>query len=248
MRHANRVLARRWRSFALVAILLFLGGAVLLVYVRVQTEARRADELAAEANLRGDAVSTLAGDVRALRAQVRARGGTPVAPDPTKAVKNLPDRAAVPVPIPGPPGPSGPAGSPGPSGSPGSSGKPGSNGQPGSNGSPGAVGPTGAAGPAGPQGPPGPEGPAGKDGTDGKDGSNGKPPAGWTFTYNGVQYDCHPADGFDPDSPRYTCDSSQPSNGNSDSNDGGGGAGGLLGLGLLGIGGIGLDPSRRQYA
>jgi hypothetical protein len=240
MTRANQLLARRWKPIALVAVLLFLGGAVLLVYVRVQSESDRADQLAGEADLRGAAVATLAGDVRALRAQVKARGGTPVAPDPKEAVPSLSARAAVPVAIPGPPGPPGPAG---PSGKPAPTitPSPGASGAPGSPGAPGAT-VTGPPGPAGPSGAPGKDGRDGSDGTDGKDGANGQPPAGWTFTYNGVDYSCHPVDGFDPDSPRYQCDASQPSNGNS-----GGGAGGLLGLGLLGVGGIGLDPSRRQY-
>ena len=126
--------------------------------------------LATEADLRGTAVSTLAGDVRALRQQVEAEGGTPVAPDPTKAVEDLPDRAEVPVPI---PGPAGPAGSSGPSGAPGVDGVDGS---PGASGEPGAVGPTGSAGvqgepgPAGAQGEPGPAGADGRDGADGVDG------------------------------------------------------------------------------
>lgn len=113
MTRAERMLAHRWKPIALLAFLLALTGAVLLVYVRVQAEAARADQLATEADLRGTAVSTLAGDVRALRQQVEAKGGTPVAPDPAKAVEDLPDRAEVPVPIPGPPGPKGDKGDPG---------------------------------------------------------------------------------------------------------------------------------------
>jgi len=167
MTRTDRVLARRWKPLALLAFLLALTGAVLLVYVRVQAEASRADQLAAEADLRGTAVTTLASDVRVLRAQIKAKGGTPAAPDPSQAVKDLPDRAEVPVPIPGPSGPAGPSGSPGPSGAAGK------DGQTGSSGAPGVVGPTGPAGvqgepgPAGPQGEPGP---AGQDGADGKDG------------------------------------------------------------------------------
>ncbi|MEU9405007.1 hypothetical protein AB0E08_04760 [Streptomyces sp. NPDC048281] len=102
MARAQRVLARRWKPLALPAFLLALTGAVLLVYVRVQVEATRANQLADEADLRGNAVATLAGDVRVLRSQIKAKGGTPAAPDPAKTVKNLPDRPAVPVPIPGP--------------------------------------------------------------------------------------------------------------------------------------------------
>ncbi|MER6534669.1 collagen-like protein [Streptomyces sp900105755] len=222
MTRAQHVLYRSRHLLWIAAALLILGGAVLLVYVRVQAEAHRADQLADEANLRGTAVSTLAGDVRALRAQVRAKGGTPVAPDPAKAVKNLPDRAEVPVPIPGPPGPKGDPGSPGPSGSPGSNGKNGSVGTPGSNGSPGAVGPTGPAGPPGPQGDPGPagpQGPAGQDGADGKDGQSC--PDGYSWQ----------TPDYDPDAKVCRKDGApqpQPSKG-----------GGLLGAGL--------DPQRRQY-
>jgi outer membrane murein-binding lipoprotein Lpp len=160
----ERVLARRWKPLALLAFLLALTGAVLLVYVRVQAEAARADQLAAEADLRGTAVSTLAGDVRALRQQVKAAGKTPVAPDPAKAVKDLPDRAEVPVPIPGPPGPKGDPGKPAPTITP----------------SPGASGAVGATGPQGPQGVPGadstvpgPQGPQGEKGDTGERGPAG---------------------------------------------------------------------------
>ncbi|MEV0183799.1 collagen-like protein [Streptomyces sp. NPDC050625] len=170
MTRTQSVLARRWRPIALLAFLLALTGAVLLVYVRVQAEAARADQLAAEADLRGAAVTTLASDVRVLRAQIKAKGGTPAAPDPTKAVKDLPDRAAVPVPIPGPPGPKGDPGrdaptitpSPGPSGAPGRDGVdstvPGPSGPPG---------PSGAAGVQGERGEKGEQGPVGPDCPDG---------------------------------------------------------------------------------
>lgn len=164
MTRTDRVLARRWKPIALLAFLLFLTGAVLLVYVRVQAEATRANQLAAEADLRGNAVATLAGDVRALRQQITAAGKTPVAPDPTKAVKNLPDRAAVPVPIPGPPGPKGDKGDTGkaaPTITP----------------SPGASGAVGATGPQGPQGEPGESitGPPGPKGEQGEKGDRGDP-------------------------------------------------------------------------
>jgi hypothetical protein len=167
MTRAERVLARRWKPIALLAALLALTGAVLLVYVRVQAEATRADQLAAEADLRGTAVTTLASDVRVLRAQIKAKGGTPAAPDPTQAVKNLPDRAEVPVPIPGPPGPKGDKGEPGkaaPTITP----------------TPGASGAAGATGPQGPQGVPGADstipGPQGERGEKGDTGEQG--PAG----------------------------------------------------------------------
>ncbi|MFF7550958.1 collagen-like protein [Streptomyces canus] len=170
MTRTEIVLYRNRRLLVLTAILLALGGGVALSLLLIHREADARQELATEANLRGTAVSTLAGDVRALRQQVKAGGETPVAPDPAAAVSDLPARAEVPVPIPGPPGPSG---SPGASGAPGTNGVDGS---PGAAGEPGAVGPTGPAGaqgepgPAGPQGEPGPAGPAGPAGADGRDG------------------------------------------------------------------------------
>jgi len=167
MTRTDRVLARRWKPLALLAFLLALTGAVLLVYVRVQAEASRADQLAAEADLRGSAVSTLASDVRVLRAQITAKGGTPAAPDPAKAVKDLPDRAEVPVPIPGPPGPKGDKGDRGDPGKAAPTITP----------SPGAPGAVGATGPQGPQGEPGesitgPPGPQGERGEQGPAGPN----------------------------------------------------------------------------
>jgi hypothetical protein len=164
MTNTELVLYRNRHLLWMTAILLFIGGAVAVSWLLVD-RAQLADQLAHEADLRGTAVSTLAGDVRALRQQVKAEGATPVAPDPTKAVEDLPKRAEVPVPI---PGPQGAAGSPGPSGSPGASGSPGTAG------SPGTVGPSGPAGPAGPQGDQGPAGPAGQDGKDGQDGTDGQ--------------------------------------------------------------------------
>ena len=171
MTRTDRVLAERRKFLALLTFLLALTGAVLLVYVRVQAETSRGDQLATEADLRGKAVSTLAGDVRALRQQVKAEGKTPVAPDPTKAVADLPARAEVPVPIPGPPGPKGDKGDPGKSAptitpSPGASGAPGATGPQGPQGEPGESitgppGPQGEQGERGEQGPPGPSCPDG---------------------------------------------------------------------------------------
>ncbi|MGW0169572.1 collagen-like protein [Streptomyces sp. NPDC003343] len=180
MTRTDRVLAQRWKFITLLTFLLALTGAVLLVYVRVQSEAHRADQLADEADLRGTAVSTLAGDVRALREQVKAEGKTPVAPDPTRAVPSLSDRAQVPVPIPGPPGPPGPAGKDAPTITP-SPGPPGASGR---NGADSTV-----PGPSGPPGPPGadstvpgPSGPPGKDGRDGTDGKDGQAcPTGYSW-------------------------------------------------------------------
>lgn len=61
-----------------------------LVYVRVQAEATHADQLADEADLRGNAVTTLAGDVRVLRAQIKAKGGTPAAPTQPRQSRTRP--------------------------------------------------------------------------------------------------------------------------------------------------------------
>lgn len=181
MTRTELVLYRNRRLLLLVAVLLTLGGGVALSLLLIHREVDARQELAAEANLRGTAVSTLAGDVRALRAQVKATGQTPVAPDPTTAVDDLPARAEVPVPIPGPPGP---AGSTGPSGAPGRSGADGVAGTSGSPGIPGAEGPPGAnstvPGPQGPQGVPGANstvpGPQGERGETGATGDRG--PAG----------------------------------------------------------------------
>ncbi|MFD9193005.1 collagen-like protein [Streptomyces phaeochromogenes] len=173
MTRTEIVLYRNRRLLLLVAILLTLGGGVALSLLLIHKEVDARQNLAHEADLRGTAVSTLAGDVRALRAQVQARGGTPVAPDPSRAVEDLPDRAEVPVPIPGPPGPKGDPGKPGtsgPSGSPGQNGESGSDGADGSAGTVGPAGPQGDPGPAGPQGEPGPAGADGRDGVDGRDG------------------------------------------------------------------------------
>ncbi|MEU9865475.1 collagen-like protein [Streptomyces sp. NPDC047971] len=168
-----RTLAPRWRSFALAAVLLVLSGAVVLVWLRIGHETAAREQAVAEANLRGDAASTLAGDVRVLRAQVEALGEAPAAPEPEQAVEDLPQRTTVPVPIPGPTGATGPAGE---QGKPGEPGTPGASGQPGEQGQAGAVGPMGPSGPPGAQGVQGERGEQGipgRDGTDGRDGANG---------------------------------------------------------------------------
>lgn len=170
MTRSQRAFVRRRHLMWIACALLALTGFSILIWQRIDAEAMRADQLADEADLRGTAVSTLAGDVRALRQQVKAKGETPVAPDPTTAVSNLPARAEVPVPIPGPPGPKGDPGSPGPSGSPGTAG---STGAAGAAGEPGAA---GATGPAGIQGEPGATGPQGEQGPKGDTGEQG--PAG----------------------------------------------------------------------
>jgi hypothetical protein len=164
MTRTERTIVQHWRGIATVCAIVALFGIAWATWHRVDVSDRRYAAAAAEANRRGDAVSTLAGDVQALRVQVKSLGKTPVAPPPSVAVDNLPARTVVPVPI---PGPSGATGKPGPSGSPGVPGSPGASGEPGS---PGAVGPTGPAGPQGEQGPAGPVGPAGPAGQDGRDG------------------------------------------------------------------------------
>ncbi|MGW1949060.1 collagen-like protein [Streptomyces sp. NPDC001940] len=223
MTRTERALARRWKSIAIAAALLFLGGGVALSLLLIHRETAARQDVAHEADLRGNAVTTLASDVRQLRSQLKAAGQTPAAPDPAKAVEDLPARAEVPVPVPGPPGPKGDPGTPGPSGSPGKNGSDGV----GSTGPTGAAGSDGVPGPAGPQGEPGPagpEGPAGQNGADGVDGRDGQT--------------C--PDGYSPQAPAYDPDAlvcrkdgaPQPE----PSKDGGGG---LLSMGL--------DPTRRQY-
>ena len=175
MHRRPNLLARRWRSLALTAVLLVLSGAVLLVWLRIDAEAQRTEQVAAEADRRGDAVSTLAGDVRTLRAQITAQGGTPAAPDPAAAIEDLPDRVEVPVPIPGPPGARGEPGQRGADGEPGADGLPGKPGASvtgppgpaGADGTPGVQGERGAQGPKGDTGDTGPRGPAGPDCPDG---------------------------------------------------------------------------------
>jgi hypothetical protein len=225
MTRTERTIVHHWRGIAVLCAIVALFGIAWATWHRVDADRaasdRRYTAAAAEANKRGDALSTVAGDVRALRAQVRGLGKTPVAPDPSKAVADLPARTTVPVPI---PGPTGPAGSPGPSGSPGSPGATGVAGVPGSAGSPGVVGPSGPAGPVGPtgaQGAQGPAGPAGKDGADGQDGRDGQTcPDGYSLQ----------APSYDPDALVCRKDGApQPSPSPS----------GLLSLGL--------DPTRRQY-
>ncbi|MGW0902767.1 collagen-like protein [Streptomyces sp. NPDC002853] len=159
----ERLLARRWRSVFLVCVLVALCGVAALLWARIDAGDRRADQLATEADRRGEAVSTLARDVRTLRAQVRSHGDTPAAPDPADAVDDLLSRARVP-------------GSPGATGSQGEDGKQGEKGMPGDGGRQGDQGETGEPGEAGASGEPGP---AGADGTDGANGERGpEGPAG----------------------------------------------------------------------
>ncbi|MDN3021992.1 collagen-like protein [Streptomyces sp. S.PB5] len=192
----ERLLAARWRSVFLVCILVALSGIAVILWARIDAGDRRAAEMQAEADRRGKAVSTLAQDVRELRAQVEAGGGTPAAPDPSDAVDDLIDRIRVPAAPPGergekgdrgatgaggapgargPRGEPGPSGPPGPEGSPGPSGSPGDPGEPGEPGEPGPVGAEGSAGPVGPAGVDGTQGTQGVQGPKGDKGDKGDP-------------------------------------------------------------------------
>lgn len=234
MTRAERALAGRWRWIAVFCWLLALSGAAVIVWSRIDAEMTARHDAVAEANRRGEAVSTLAMDVRKLREQVKGEGKTPVAPDPSEAVDDLPDRAEVPVPIPGPkgdPGRPGRDGSPGADGQPGDDGAPGTPGQDGEPGEDGAAGADGAQGPAGPEGSQGPQGepgPPGPQGERGMQGPAGSPPSSWTFTYRGVTYTCTPSGSG---STAYSC---EPTEGDPDP-------------GLPEPLAAGLDPTRRQY-
>ena len=234
MTRTERALARSWRPLAMLCWLVALSGAVVIIWGRIDTETTARQDAVAEANRRGEAVSTLATDVRQLRQQVKSEGKTPVAPDPSVAVDNLPDRAEVPVPIPGPqggPGKPGQDGAPGAEGQPGQNGTPGTPGQdgepgqdgaPGEDGAPGADGVQGPAGPEGPQGPPGEQGPRGEQGDAGEQGPPGPScPDGYSLQ----------APSYDPDALVCRKDGARDPEPSTD--------GGVLSLGL--------DPSRRQY-
>lgn len=236
MTRTERLFYRRRHLLWLVAALLFLGGAVGMVWLRIDAEADRAAQLAVEADKRGSAVATLAADVRKLRSQLEAEGETPSAPDPEDAVEDLPERAEVPVPMPGPSGPrgergpSGPPGEDGDNGDDGSDGPRGVPGSPGPSGQPGAAGEDGSDGADGAAGPPGPTGPRGERGPRGEAGQRGPagpPPSGWTFTYRGTTYECAPAS---EGSTHYQCEPQEP-----EPEPG------------RGPEAAALDPSRRQY-
>lgn len=199
MTRGERLCYRRRALLWAVALLLFLAGSIGVSWLLIERD-RLADELAAEADLRGNAVSTLATDVRELRSQLQAAGEKPAAPDPERAVEDLPARAEVPVPIPGPPGPKGDTGAPG---SPGPSGSPGQAGSDGAAGEPGVPGATGAAGMQGEPGPAGPQGERGEQGPQGERGEQGPPPSGYTLYHpDGTVYECtQDGDG----STHYTC-------------------------------------------
>ncbi|MBC9712791.1 collagen-like protein [Streptomyces sp. TRM66268-LWL] len=193
----ERLLALRWRKIFLVCLLIALSGIAVILWARIDEGERRADRLAQEATRRGEALSTLAEDVRTLRRQVSAAGETPAAPDPSEAVDDLLARVRVPAGSPGAPGRAGASGKAGasgargergpvgPSGPPGADGAPGPSGDPGAGGAPGPAGADGAMGPAGPAGPPGdggtkgergdpgPAGPVGPEGAQGPRGEAG---------------------------------------------------------------------------
>ncbi|MDH6435622.1 hypothetical protein M2158_004099 [Streptomyces sp. SAI-144] len=221
MTRAQQALAGRWRWLAVFCWLLALSGLAVVGYSWYT-------QLADEADRRGTAVSTLAGDVRVLRAQVQAAGETPKAPDPSKAVEDLDDRTRVPVPIPVP-GEKGDKGDPGTPGKPAPTitPSPGASGAPGQDGVdstvPGPSGPPGAAGPAGPAGPAGERGEKGDTGEQGPPGPAGQScPDGYSWqtpSYDPYAKVCRQDGAPDP----------EPGNGN----------GGLLSMGL--------DPTRREY-
>lgn len=190
MTRTQRVLTRRWRTLATAAVFLVLAGGILLVWLRVDAADKRAAQYAAEANRRGDAVATLAGDVRVLRSQVAAKGEKPKAPPPERAVSGLPDRTRVPVPIPGPQGPRGPEGKQGRPGKPAPTITP----SPGASGAPGHPGADSTVpGPRGERGEPGADSTVpGPQGDRGEQGPQGPPPSSWTWTYMGTTYTCRP--------------------------------------------------------
>lgn len=167
MTRTHRTVVTHWRGIVTACAIVSLFGIAWATWNRVNESDRRYSAAIVEADKRGDAVSTLAGDVRALREQIKAMGETPVAEDPSKAVKDLPSRTEVPVPIPGP------AGAPGTDGVDGTNGLDGKNGSDGKNGADGLQGPQGEQGVPGPQGPPGAPGKDGTDGTNGADGKDG---------------------------------------------------------------------------
>lgn len=229
MTRAERTIISHWRGIATACAIVALFGIAWATWHRVDESDSRYAAAAAEANRRGDALTTVVGDVRALRAQVKGLGKTPVAPDPSRAVSNLPARTTVPVPIPGPSGPAGPPGAMGASGAPGKNGTDST-----------VPGPTGPPGPAG-QDATGAPGKDGKDGTNGRDGADGKPPAGWSYSWTdgtGVTHHvaCTRTGDSPDDAPEYDCSDSSTETPSGK----GGGNGALLSLGWA--------LARRQYA
>ncbi|MFJ9885922.1 collagen-like protein [Streptomyces sp. NPDC091287] len=187
MTRTQHLLYRRRYLLWITAALLALGGGLAVAFLEIDRADARAGVLATEADRRGDAVSTLAGDVRTLRAQIQAEGGTPAAPDPAAAVDDLPDRVEVPVPIPGATGPAGRKGETGAPGEDGQDGKPGADGSPGPvvTGAPGRDGANGTDGAPGERGEKGDQGEKGEVGATGERGQAGPPgpacPDGYTL-------------------------------------------------------------------
>ncbi|MFE9764605.1 collagen-like protein [Streptomyces sp. NPDC005808] len=214
MTRAERALAGSWRWIATLCWLLALSGAAVVGWSWYS-------QLADEADLRGNAVSTLAGDVRVLRAQVQAAGETPKAPDPSRAVEDLDDRAEVPVPIPipGEKGDKGDPGKPAPTITP-SPGTPGKKGEPGDT----VTGPSGDPGADGPMGPAGAQGERGEKGDTGEQGPAG--PAGQSCP-EGYSWQTPADDPYAKVCRQDGAPDPEPT------------GGGLLSAGL--------DPSRRQY-
>lgn len=232
MTRGQRLCYQRRTLLWVIALLLFFGGAIGVSWLLIDRD-RLADELAHEADLRGDAVSVLATDVRELRSQLQAAGETPAAPDPTKAVEDLPARAEVPVPIPGPPGPKGDKGEKGDAGKAAptitpSPGAPGAAGQPGADST--------VPGPQGPQGEPGADSTV--PGPQGERGETGPAPSGWTWTDDrGNTYECRPSS---EGSTYYTCPMTSSSGGAPEPSPE------PQGRGLLGIAAFAMTASYRR--
>jgi hypothetical protein len=223
---AERTIVQHWRGLATLCAIVALFGFAWATWHRMDADRAASDRryaaAAEEADKRGDAVSTLAGDVRALRQQVQAEGKTPVAPDPSRAVEDLPARAEVPVPIPGPRGATGAKGDPG---EPGASGAPGQDGEDGADGTPGETGATGPQGETGPMGPSGPQGDQGPQGEQGPPGPAGQScPEGYSWqtpSYDPYAKVCRQDGAPEPEEPGNSGSSPQS---------------------------LALDPQRRQYA
>jgi hypothetical protein len=216
-------------------ILLAISVAYLAVQV-IELDRENAEE-ASEARERDVQIAQLSDGYSALLEQVEGLGAEPVAPPPEDIIDNPTELIPGPTGPQGPRGPTGPMGlpgldgpqgAPGPVGASGPQGPAGTTGAAGADGEGGPAGPQGATGDQGPSGEPGPQGPVGETGPQGPqgvegppgatgpqgepgvDGENGQPPAGWTFTYLGLDYACAPVEDFDPQAPRYECEPVMP--------------------------------------
>lgn len=175
-------------------LVLALGAAALLVGAVTLVALWRAQDAVTSSEATSAA---LAGDVAALREQVRSLGATPVAPAPEVRV----ERGAT--------GDRGPAGPPG---------RDGRDARPASMdelvaavslfcGPTSCIGPQGPQGPAGPQGPTGPQGETGAAGPAGPPGEPGPAPQSFTFTAQGQRtFECTDPDGDGA----YTCQEAAP--------------------------------------